>query len=135
VKASRRLRKRFAAARRPGPHGRGAVRLFLFAFSFDTLQETDMNKTDLVATLAERASLNKVDAAKLVDTLFDPSSGIIAQTLKQGQKVQISGFGTFESRRRKGRTGRNPRTGEEIMIPPSTTASFRAGKALKDTVG
>jgi DNA-binding protein HU-beta len=94
-----------------------------------------MNKTDLVAEFADGASMNKTDAAKLVDTLFDPSSGIIADTLRRGQKVQISGFGTFEARRRKGRTGRNPRTGEEIMIPPSTTASFRAGKALKDTVG
>jgi len=94
-----------------------------------------MNKTDLVAALADRASLNKSEAAKLVDAIFDPSSGIIARTLQGGQKVQISGFGTFEARRRKGRTGRNPRTGAPIMIPPSTTASFRAGKALKDTVG
>jgi len=93
-----------------------------------------MNKTDLVAAVAERAGLSRTDAARLVDTLFDPSSGLIAGALRNGQKVQISGFGTFEARRRKGRTGRNPRTGEPIMIPPSVTASFRAGKALKDAV-
>jgi len=94
-----------------------------------------MNKTDLVATLADRASVNRSDAARYVDLLFDPSTGIIAAALRQRQKVQISGFGTFEARRRKGRTGRNPRSGESILIPPSTTAAFRAGKALKDTVG
>jgi len=93
-----------------------------------------MNKTDLVAAVAERASISRTDAARLVDVVFDPSNGLIAQTLRNGQKVQITGFGMFEARRRKGRTGRNPRTGEKIMIPPSTTASFRAGKALKDTV-
>lgn len=94
-----------------------------------------MNKTDLVAAVSERASLSRADAARIVDTLFDPATGVIAETLKAGQKVQISGFGMFEARQRKGRTGRNPRTGDKIMIPPSTTASFRAGKALKETVG
>ena len=94
-----------------------------------------MNKTELVAAVADRASISRTDAARLVDTLFDPSNGLIAQTLRSGQKVQLTGFGLFEARRRKGRTGRNPRTGAPIMIPPSTTASFRAGKALKDTVG
>lgn len=94
-----------------------------------------MNKTDLVAGISERSNLSRAEAGRIVDILFDPSSGLIAGALRNRQKVQISGFGTFEARHRKGRTGRNPRTGAPIFIPPSTTASFRAGKALKDAVG
>ena len=93
-----------------------------------------MNKTDLVAALSTRGSLQRADAARIVDLLFDPGEGILANAIKTGDKVQISGFGTFETRKRKGRSGRNPRTGEEIHIPPSVTAAFRPGKALKDAV-
>jgi DNA-binding protein HU-beta len=69
-----------------------------------------------------------------VDALFSVENGIIAQALKSGQKVQITGFGSFETRRREPRTGRNPRTGKEIRIGASTSAAFRAGKGLKDAV-
>jgi DNA-binding protein HU-beta len=93
-----------------------------------------MNKTDLVAALSDQSELNRTDAAKLFDALFDPDRGLIARSLKNGDKVQISGFGTFEAKKRSGRTGRNPRTGEEIQIPAATTATFRPGKALKDAL-
>ncbi len=93
-----------------------------------------MNKTELVNALAMRANIGRPEAARVVDALFDAPAGLIAQSLRAGNKVQLSGFGTFEARKRKGRTGRNPRTGEEIHIPASIAASFRAGKALKDTL-
>ncbi len=93
-----------------------------------------MNKSELVQTLANRANLKKADAQRAVDALFGANKGIISSTLKKGDRVQITGFGTFETRRRKARTGRNPRTGKEIKIGPSTSPSFRAGKGLKDAV-
>jgi len=93
-----------------------------------------MNKSDLVTALANRTGINKADAAKAVDAMFDPESGLITQALREGDKVQITGFGTFETRQRKARTGRNPRTGTEIRIGPTVSASFRPGKALKDAV-
>jgi DNA-binding protein HU-beta len=93
-----------------------------------------MNKTDLVAALSTRGNLQRNDAAHIIELLFEPADGILAGALKRGDKVQISGFGTFETRKRKGRSGRNPRTGEEISIPASITAAFRPGKALKDAV-
>jgi DNA-binding protein HU-beta len=93
-----------------------------------------MNKSDLVTALANRTGINKSDAAKAVDAMFDPDSGLITLALREGDKVQITGFGTFETRQRKARTGRNPRTGTEIRIGPTVSASFRPGKALKDAV-
>lgn len=91
-----------------------------------------MNKTELIDQLASATSLSKADAGRAVDALFDVDKGIIADTLKTGAKVQITGFGTFETRRRGARTGRNPRTGETIEIPASTSPAFRPGKGLKD---
>ena len=73
-----------------------------------------MNKTELVEKLADDAGLSKADAGRVVEALFDVNSGIIAGTLKGGAKVQITGFGTFETRRRGARMGRNPRTGQTI---------------------
>lgn len=93
-----------------------------------------MNKTELTDALASAASLTKADAQRAVDALFDTGSGVIAKALRRGGKVQITGFGTFETRNRKARTGRNPRTGDKIQIPASKAVSFRAGKGLKDTV-
>jgi DNA-binding protein HU-beta len=92
-----------------------------------------VNKQGLVATVAKRLACTKAKAAELVD-LFFSSSGLIAGELRKGNKVQISGFGNFEVRRRKARQGRNPRTGKEITIKASTVPAFRAGKALKDQV-
>ena len=91
-----------------------------------------MNKTELIDKLAATTSLSKADAGRAVDALFDVDKGIIADTLKGGAKVQITGFGTFETRRRGARMGRNPRTGETIEIPASVSPAFRPGKGLKD---
>lgn len=93
-----------------------------------------MNKTELIDRLAESCSLSKADAGRAVDAMFDPSGGIIAGALRGGAKVQITGFGTFETRRRGARMGRNPRTGERIQIPASISPAFRPGKGLKDGV-
>ncbi|MGH7503164.1 MAG: HU family DNA-binding protein [Longimicrobiales bacterium] len=93
-----------------------------------------MNKTELIAALSDRSALNRTDASKLFDALFDAGTGILAESLMRGDKVQISGFGTFEARKRASRSVRNPRTGEEIQVPATTTAAFRPGKALKDAL-
>ncbi|NJD10313.1 MAG: HU family DNA-binding protein [Gemmatimonadetes bacterium] len=93
-----------------------------------------MNKSEMVQVLAERTGLSRADAARAVETVFDPETGVIALALRQGERVQISGFGTFEAKQRRARTGRNPRTGTEIRIGPTVSASFRPGKALKDAV-
>ena len=94
-----------------------------------------MNKSELTQKLAERTNLSRAEASRAVDALFSVDNGIISQALKSGQKVQITGFGSFETRKREARTGRNPRTGKEIKIGASTSAAFRAGKGLKDAVG
>ncbi len=93
-----------------------------------------MNKTELVEALAASAGIAKVDAQVVVDVLFDPETGVIGRTLRKNQKVQITGFGTFEARRRNARTGRNPRTGEKIRIPAGRAVIFRTGKGLKNAV-
>ncbi|MDX1673227.1 MAG: HU family DNA-binding protein [Longimicrobiales bacterium] len=93
-----------------------------------------MNKSELVDALAEKMGTTKVDAQRIIDALFDTKEGVITETLKSGDRVQITGFGTFETRKRKARTGRNPRTGEEIEIGPTISPSFRPGKALKDAI-
>jgi DNA-binding protein HU-beta len=93
-----------------------------------------VNKTELIDKLADTTNLSKADAGRAVDALFDASQGIIADALRGGAKVQITGFGTFETRKRGARMGRNPRTGERIQIPASVSPAFRAGKGLKDYV-
>ncbi len=93
-----------------------------------------MNKTELTDALAQSTEMTKADAQRAIDALFDTNGGVIANALRSNQKVQITGFGTFESRQRKARTGRNPRTGEKIRIPASRAVSFRAGKGLKDAL-
>lgn len=94
-----------------------------------------MNKSELVQQLSSRAGLSRSDAQKAVESLFSAEDGIIAEALRSGQKVQITGFGSFETRQREARKGRNPRTGKEIDIGPSTSAAFRPGKGLKDAMG
>lgn len=93
-----------------------------------------MNKSDLVDSLADKTGITKADASRAVDALFSTDDGIISRALKKGDRVQITGFGTFEARKRKARTGRNPRTGESIKIAASKSPSFRAGKGLKDGI-
>ena len=89
-----------------------------------------MNKTELVAAIAEKAELSKKDAEKALAAFTD----IVADTLKNGDKIQLVGFGTFEVAERAARTGRNPQTKETIEIPASKSPKFKAGKALKDIV-
>ncbi len=93
-----------------------------------------MNKSDLVNALAGKTKMSKADAGRTVEALFAPT-GVIASELKKGAKVQITGFGNFEARKRGARKGRNPRTGKEIQIKASVAPVFRAGKGLKETVG
>ena len=92
-----------------------------------------MNKSDLVSMLAGKTKMSKADAGRTVEALFAPT-GVIAGELKKGAKVQITGFGNFETRKRGARKGRNPRTGKEITIKASIAPVFRAGKGLKDAV-
>ena len=89
-----------------------------------------MNKTELVANVAEKAGLTKKDAEKAVNALFSS----VEEALVANDKVQMIGFGTFEVKERAARTGRNPQTGAEIEIPASKNPVFKAGKALKDAV-
>ena len=90
-----------------------------------------MNKNDLVASVADASGLSRADATKAVDAVFDS----ITNSLKSGTEVRLVGFGTFTVSKRAATTGRNPRTGEEIKIPASKQAKFKAGKGLKDAVG
>ncbi len=89
-----------------------------------------MNKTELISIVAERANLSKKVTEETIDALIDT----ISETLAEGEKVVISGFGTFEVRNRVARTGRNPRTGEDISIPGQKSPAFKAGKVLKDLI-
>ena len=89
-----------------------------------------MNKTDLIATVAEVAELSKKDAEKAVNATFDA----ITAALEAGEKVSLVGFGAFDVKERTARMGRNPRTKEEVEIPATRVPLFKAGKALKDTV-
>ena len=93
-----------------------------------------MNKSELVDALANDTGMTKADAGRAVDALFGADGGVIAKALKSGKRVQITGFGTFETKQRKARTGRNPRTGQTIQIAATKTPGFRAGKGLKDAV-
>ena len=89
-----------------------------------------MNKAELVAAVAEKTGLSKKDSEKAVNAAFDA----ISETLVEGGKIQLVGFGSFETKARNARVGRNPRTKEEIEIPASRIPTFKAGKALKDAV-
>ena len=89
-----------------------------------------MNKSELVEAVADQADLSKAAAGRAVDAMVD----VIGDTLKKGDQVTLVGFGTFLTREREARQGRNPRTGETIQIKASRVPSFKAGKALKDAV-
>lgn len=89
-----------------------------------------MTKAELIAKIADEAGLSKKDAEKALNATIDSITG----ALKNGEKVALVGFGTFETRERAARKGKNPQTGEEISIPATTTPAFKAGKALKDAV-
>ena len=89
-----------------------------------------MNKTELIAIAAEHAGLTKKDTERVLNAAIDA----ITQALIQGDKVQLSGFGTFETKDREARVGRNPHTKESIEIPATRVPSFKASKALKDAI-
>ena len=89
-----------------------------------------MNKTELVAAVAEKSGLTKKDAERVVNATIET----ISESLVKGEKVQLSGFGIFEIRERMARIGRNPRTKESVQIPATRLPAFKASKALKDIV-
>ena len=89
-----------------------------------------MNKTELIAAVAEKAELSKKDAEKAVKAFTD----VVSEELVNGGKIQLVGFGTFEVSERAAREGRNPKSGEVMNIAASKTTKFNAGKALKDMV-
>jgi DNA-binding protein HU-beta len=89
-----------------------------------------MNKAELIDAVSTQASLQKTEAARAVDAVFDA----ITAALKSGDSVSMLGFGTFSVKGRAARTGRNPRTNEPINIPATKVPGFKAGKALKDAV-
>ena len=89
-----------------------------------------MNKTDLIAAVAQSAGLTKKDTERVLNAAIDA----ITASLVKGEKVQISGFGTFESKEREARVGRNPHTKEAIEIPATRVPTFKASKALKDNI-
>ena len=89
-----------------------------------------MNKTELIAAVAEKTGMTKKDAERVVSATF----GSITEALAKNDKVQISNFGIFEVKQREARVGRNPSTKEQIQIPASRQPAFKASKALKDAV-
>lgn len=89
-----------------------------------------MNKTELINSMAEKAQLTKKDAEAALKAFIES----VEETLEKGEKVQLVGFGTFETRERAAREGNNPRTKEKIMIPASTVPAFKAGKEFKERV-
>ena len=89
-----------------------------------------MNKTELIAAVAERAGMTKKDAERAVNATFEA----ITAELANGEKVQLAGFGGFEVKTREARVGRNPRTNETMQIPASKTPAFKASKTLKDRI-
>ena len=89
-----------------------------------------MNKTELVAAIAEKAGTSKKDAEKVVNATFD----VISEAMAKGDKISLVGFGTFEVRERAAREGKNPQTGEKIKIAACKVPAFKARKALKDSV-
>ena len=89
-----------------------------------------MNKAELIATVAEKTGLSKKDSDAAVNAVLNT----ITETLKADEKIQLVGFGSFETKKRAARTGRNPRSKETIEIPASAVPTFKAGKALKDAV-
>ena len=87
-----------------------------------------MNKAELVAAIADKTELSKKDSEKALKAFID----VVTEELKKGEKVQLVGFGTFETSERAAREGRNPQTGKTMKIPASTAPRFKAGKALKE---
>jgi len=90
-----------------------------------------VNKAELVSAVADKTGLTKKDSEKAINAMVEA----VGDALRNGEKVSLVGFGTFEVRSRGARTGRNPQTGEQIRIPATKVPAFKAGKSLKDIVG
>jgi DNA-binding protein HU-beta len=98
-----------------------------------------MNKSELIEALVKKTDLNKRQAGDVIDALFSTNpdkkkTGIITAEVAKGKKISLTGFGSFERRQRKARTGRNPQTGETLKIAAAKYPAFVAGKAFKDRV-
>ena len=93
-----------------------------------------MNKSDLIAAVADEHELSRAKATAIVNQLFDPTGGVIAKALKKGDVVTITGFGSFEQRKRGARTFRNPQTGAPVKAKATKVPAFRAGATLKGTI-
>jgi DNA-binding protein HU-beta len=93
-----------------------------------------MNRIDIVNALVDGHELSRKTATAIVATIFDAEAGLIAKALKKGDKVGITGFGTFSVRKRAARMGRNPQTGEKVKIAASKAPAFKAGVSLKGFV-
>ena len=93
-----------------------------------------MNKAELLEALVKKTDLPTRDVKAVVDAHFHASEGIIARTIRKGDKVVIAGFGSFERRARGARTARNPQTGDTIKVKARKVPAFKAGVSLKDTV-
>jgi DNA-binding protein HU-beta len=89
-----------------------------------------MNKTELVAAIADRTGLSKKDSETVIKAFVD----VVTEQLRNGDKIQLTGFGTFEVTKREEREGKNPLTGDKIIIPAASVPKFKAGKGLKDEV-
>jgi DNA-binding protein HU-beta len=89
-----------------------------------------MTKSDMIDAVADKVGMTKTDTAKVLDAFF----GSVASSLSRGEKVTLTGFGTFEVRQRAARMGRNPQTGAPLHIPATKTPAFKAGKGLKEAV-
>ncbi len=89
-----------------------------------------MNKTELIDTTANSAGMTKTDVQKTLEAMLDT----ITRAVRSGEKVALTGFGTFELRKRAARTGRNPQTGAQMRVPASKAPAFKPGKAFKDAV-
>ncbi len=89
-----------------------------------------MNKSELIDSIAEKSGLNKTQSGDALNAFMET----VGKTLEKGDSISLVGFGTFSVKKRKARTGRNPRTGQELKIPASKVPSFKAGKGLKDRV-
>jgi len=118
------------ACRKPAEGNRLSNQRFIESAVHHSAQGVTMNKSEFIDTVADSAELSKADAGRAVDAMVNA----ITRALKKGDTVTLVGFGTFSSRKRAARTGRNPRTGEEIKIKASMNPAFKAGKALKDAV-
>ena len=89
-----------------------------------------MNRSDLINVLKDKVTLSRKDAGKVIDTFFDA----LKETLAKGERVEIRGFGSFSVKNYKPYTGRNPKTGEIVSVPPKNVPFFKAGKELKALV-